>query len=216
MVAIALGSLVLSALTCWLIGHAYVSPPGAFLRTKFGVTLLLVGALSFVPLPPQIMSLDAGFEMLGSTASELAPSLAWPESLSKPVYVGLWITTSLVALLVGMRIWNAGKPGWRPGSVSNAWDSSAAGRARALVPMANSLDEVFDTLSRAHVDARGVATMAEELRLAGQRFAAELPQESGAAYRLVAARVGAAAAAEVTRYLLEGAGRGGQIAQTRG
>lgn len=212
MLALAWGSLVLSAAMSWVIGRAVIAERDSFLRKKTGTLFLIAGGLSFVTLPPQVTSLDTGFDMLGSSAASVAPSLAWPESLSKPLYLALWVLTSLGALLVGMQIWNAGKPGWRPGTVSNAWDSSAAGRARALIPMANSLDDVFDALSRAQVSAKSVPTMAEELRLAGQRFAGALPEETGAVYRMVAAKVGPAAAAEVTRYLLEGAGRGGVAA----
>ncbi len=211
MFAIALGSLVMSAMMTFLIGYAVIADRDSFLRTKFGIVLLVTGAVSFVPLPPQLPSIDAALEPIAGQLGSLASTFAWPGSLDKGLYLAAWIVSSLAALLVGMRIWNVRKPGWRPGSGSSAYDTSATGRARGLIPLADSLDEALQTISRTGVDSRGVTNLAEELRAVGRRFSASLPAESGAVYNLVVSALPTGGLAPaVTRYLLEGAGRAGQ------
>lgn len=199
---------------CFVIGYAVIARKDAFVRTKFGITLLLAGGLSLVPLPPQLTAMDSALAGMSSQLGSLSGMFAWPSSFPKGVYLGLWIATSLAGLLVGMQIWNAGKPGWRQSGASNAWDSSAAGRARAMLPMVNSLAEAVDLIARTRVDAPGIDKIAEELRSVGRRFSGELPDTASAVYQSVVASLPAAVANKVTRYLLEGAGRAGEIAST--
>lgn len=211
MFALAIACILASAAMCYVVGHAVVAPRDSGLRTKRGMALLIVGGLSIIPLPPQLPGLSSAAAALGAAMPGL--ELTWPTALPTDTYLTIWLVSSAIGLLVGMRIWKAGRPGWRAGSGTAANDSSASGRAAALIAMANGLDEVFDALRRTSIDTRGVDRIAEELRMAGQRFADSLPEESGAAYRLVTAGVPAPLAGSVTRYLLEGAGRSGQIAR---
>ena len=213
MLAIALGSLVLSSLMSFLIGHAVIVERDSFLRKKFGLLLLVGGAFSFVLLPPQLTSMDAALEPVSNQLGSLASGLAWPATLGKQTYLVLWVISSLAALLIGMQIWNARKPGWRPGNNSNAFDTSATGRARGLLPMADSLEDALDTLRRTGLDAGSVPKLAEELRTVGRRFSASMPDGSGAVYSLVVTALPTGGLAPVvTRYLLEGAETGGQSA----
>ncbi|MDP2183021.1 MAG: hypothetical protein Q8K99_10695 [Actinomycetota bacterium] len=215
MLAIAILSLFGSAAIAYLIGYAYVAPRDAFLRTKWGIWLLIAGGLSFIFLPPQLTAMDS---LTGSTSAQLgsmANMFAWPSTISKGVYIGLWIVTTLIGLLAGLRIWKAGQPDWRASGGSNAWDSSAAGRVRALLPMADSLDEALDVIARQNPDARSLERVAEDLRHIGTRFVADLPAGTGAVYGMVTAKLPPALAQVVTGFLLEGAGRGGEIARVR-
>ncbi len=213
MLALALGSLVLAALMSFLIGRSVIAERDSFLRTKFGVSLLVAGALSFVLLPPQLTSMDAALAPISGQLGSLGSGSAWPAALDKGFYLVVWAISSLGGLLVGMRVWNAGKPGWRPGGTSNADDTSPAGRARGLLPMSDSLDDALDTLRRTGVDARGASALAEELRAVGRRFAPELAKDPGALYRQVVAVLPSGGLAPVvTRLLLEGVGRGGEVA----
>jgi len=207
MTAIAGLGLLLSALTCYAIGYAVIAPREAFLRTKTGVWILIAMGLSFVPLPPQILSLDSAAASLGAVSGELAASLAWPAGVSKAAYLWAWGISSACALLAGMRIWRAGKPDWRASAHANAYDTSKAGRLRALMVMADSLAETLDLMSRADIDAKTALALAEELRTAGRRFASQLPESSAEVYRMVSTTVGSAAASVTTGLLLEGAGR---------
>ena len=204
MLALALGALAGSAATCWLVGATFVADRDSGLRTKRGILLVVVLVASFVFLPPQLLgmgSLGAGSaEQLGAVGL----SLTWPEGLNKGVYVALWLITSAAGLLVGARIWDAGKPGWRD-TGGSAYDTSTAGRARGLLALADSLDDGLDTLARTGVDARGVASLAEDLRALGRRVT--LPPDSASTYRAVAAKLPAGVAAAVTKHLLEGSGR---------
>jgi hypothetical protein len=202
---------LLSAAVCYAVGYAIIAPRDSALRTKRGLTLLVIGVLSIVTLPPQLPALGTATALTNGSLPDLG--LAWPEALDTGAYIAAWLTTSLAALLLGMRIWKAGRPGWRAGSGGAAYDSSASGRAAALIVMADGLDDVFDALRRTGTDAKGVERIAEELRSIGRRFASELPGEASAVYALVASKVTPALAPGVTRHLLEGAGRSSQIAR---
>jgi len=232
MLALAIACLFASAATTYAVGSAFIADRDAFLRSKRGIWLLIILATSFVPTPPMLPSigssvqlasrgagsLGAGAGALGAGGSALGAStsmIAWPSSLPPALYIAAWLVTSLGGALLGAQVWRAGQPNWRPGARTAAYDSSAGGRARGLLPMAASLDDALDTLSRVGVTARDVDTLAEELRLLGRRFSAELPTASGDAYSRVAAKVAPALAASTTRYLLEGAGRGSQIASVK-
>lgn len=206
MTALAILCLLLSAATCYAIGYAVIAPADAFLRRKSGVWILIVLGLSFVPLPPQLLALDSAVGSLGSLGSGIADSLAWPAGLSRSAYVWAWAASSLLALLAGMRIWNAGRPGWRASAHATAYDTSRAGRARALIVMADSLQEALDILVRMDIDSKTAPGLAEELRAAGGRFAMQVPDSPSEAYRMTSAIVGPSTASVITRYLLEGAG----------
>lgn len=209
MIALAFISLLLSAATCYAIGFAVIAPRDAWLRTKLGISTLVVATLSFVPLPPQLLGMESAASSLGSASAGIAASLAWPAMISKGLYVVLWALMSLAGLLIGMQIWNVGKPGWRASGNSSAYDTSKTGRMRALIVMADSLPEVLDIMARMGADAKSVEGLAEELRTAGRRFALELPESPADAYRMVSTAIGPAAAAVATRLLLEGAERTG-------
>lgn len=204
---------VASAAMSYAVGYAVVAPRDSSLRSKRSMWILIAGALSIIPLPAQLPSLGAASGALKDILPGLA--LSWPNSISVGTYMTIWLITSIAALLVGMRIWNVGKADWRPGSGGSAFDSSASGRAAAMIAMANNLDDVLDAMRRTAVDAKGVERIAEEIRSAGRRFASQLPEESGAAYRFVVEKVPPACASNVTRYLLEGADRAGQIANIK-
>ncbi len=206
MTALAILCLLLSAATCYAIGYAVIAPTDAFLRRKSGVWMLIVLGLSFIPLPPQLLALDSAVSSLGTLGDGIAGSLAWPSGLSRSAYVWTWAASSLLALLAGMRIWKAGRPGWRASAHATAYDTSQAGRARALIVMADSLREALEILARMNIDAKTAGGMAEELRAAGRRFAAEVPDSPSEAYRMTSAIVGPSTASVITRYLLEGAG----------
>lgn len=207
MTAIAALGLLLSAATCFAIGYSVIAPREAFLRTKTGVWVLIAAGLSFIPLPPQILSLDSALGSLGMVSGELAASLAWPSALSKGAYLWAWGLTSICALLAGMRIWGVRRPNWRASAHANAYDTSKTGRLRALMVMADSLAETLDLMARMDVDAKTATALAEELRTAGRRFSSELPESSAEVYRMVSSTVGSTAASVTTGLLLEGAGR---------
>ena len=180
-----------------------------------------MGALSFLILPPQLTTLGGAMDSVvpgivetsvggsavttagAGVADGITGMLAWPSGMGKGLYIGLWIVTSLTGLLVGMRIWNVRKPDWRSGG-SNAYDSSVSGRVRGLLPLADSLGEALDVIARSGIDARGTELLAEELRGVGRRFAAEIPEGSGATYNLVMKTLSPSVANVATRYLLEG------------
>lgn len=202
MLALALLSLLGSAATTYLIGYAYAAPRASWLRSKRGILLIVVLALTFVPLPPQLLGLEKPMASLGGYGI----TLAWPQVLPTGVYIALWLVTSVAALLAGVRIWQIGTPDWRSGA-NRAYDASPASRATSLLPMADTITDALDTLARAGVGPKDVATLAEAVRGTGRRFADSLPPSDGEVYRLVAGRLPAAVAASVTGLLLEGAGR---------
>jgi len=209
MIVLASLSLLLSAATCYAIGYAIIAPRDAWVRTKLGITVLIIAALSFIVLPPQLLGLESAADSLSSVSAGLADALVWPAALSKGVFVAIWVLTSLAGLLIGMQIWNVGKSGWRASVNSSAYDTSKTGRMRALIVMADSLAEVLDIMARMGADAKSTQGLADELSSAGRRFASEIPASPADAYRMVSAAVGPEAASVATRLLLEGAGRTG-------
>ncbi len=207
MIAVALISLVLSAATCYALGYAYVAPRDAFVRSKIGIWVLILLALSFIPLPPQLLGLDSATASLGQISEKLVASMTWPADVSKTVYLSIWVISSAAASLAGLRIWNVGKPGWRASTTGTAYDTSKTGRMRALIVMADSLPEVLNIMARMGADAKSTQELADELRSAGARFVVEVPQSSAEAYAMVSAAIGPSAASVATRLLLEGAAR---------
>ena len=220
MYAFAITALLASAAMAYAIGVAVIAPRDSFLRTKRGIWLLVIGGLSLLVLPPQLTALGGSVGSLatgiqagvGASAGTTVPAgatesitgmFAWPSGLDKGLYMGIWLVTSTLGLLAGMQIWNVRKPGWRSRG-SNAYDSSVAGRVRGLLPLSDSLAEGLDTIARSGIDARGTELLAEELRGLGRRFAAELPEGSGATYNLVMKTLSPSVANVATKYLLEG------------
>lgn len=209
MLAAVFGALAASVATAFLVGYAFVAPGGTFFRTKRGIWLLVFLALSFVPLPPQVAAMDKATLPLADVLGEAgASAVAWPAGLGKTTYLVLWAVLSVSSFLVGIRIWKIGTPEWR-GTSNVLWDSSAASRVKGLLPMANSLADVLDTISRAHLSAKEAPQVASEVRKAGRQFGDELPGKAGDVYRMVADELPADVASLVTGYLLEGAGRRG-------
>ncbi len=198
-------SIVLSAAMAFACGRFLVADRDSMLRTKRGGLLLVVGALSFIPLPPQVvamgnMKLPATMNVPGVTDTFLAPA-----GFNGTVYLVVWALTSVAAGLVGARIWDAGKPSWRPGATS-AFDTSPVGRARGLLVMAESLDDAADVMSRVKLDATSVPVLAPELAELGERLALKIPTKSSDVYRvLVAGGVPIAVAGSATKHIHEGA-----------
>lgn len=207
MLILAILGIILSAATSYAVGYAIIAPRDVFLRSKTGIWLLVVSALSFIPLPPQLIGLASAGPSLTSLAPGMGLSVTWPAALGNGPYLTLWVIASLLALFAGLRMWNAGKPGWRASSATAAYDTSKTGRVRALLVMADTLDDSLDLLKRMEIDAKSAEQLAEELHKAGKRFAHSLPESAGDVYGMVAAIVPPATANVVTRLLLEGAGR---------
>jgi len=182
-------------------------------RSKRGVWVLVVLGLTLLFLPPQLTAMDAISGIAGASASML-PDLAWPAGISKGLYLSVWIVSSVGALLAGLRIWQAGTPAWRGGG-GKAYDASAASRASSLLPMADTLPDALDVLARAGLTERDTSRAADDIRAAGRRLANALPPSDGALYTMVAARLPAAVASQVTGLLLEGAGRRGPGRETQ-
>lgn len=203
----AIAALLGSAASAYLIGYAFVAPREAFVRSKRGILVLVLGGISLIPLPPQLVALeDAVGPMSGMLGSAGSAALAWPTGLGKGLYLGLWITSTLVALLAGMRIWQVGSADWG-GRGGRAYDASGASRVESLVPLADCIEDALDSVARSRITERDVPRVAEVLRAVGRRFSDSLPPSDSEVFRLVAARVPAAIAGAVTGLLLEGAGR---------
>lgn len=206
MLALAIAALLGSAGMAYLIGYAFTAQRDAFLRTKRGILLLIVAGITIVPLPPQLIGMDKALGPLGGMLGGAASALAWPTGLGKGVYIGLWLFTTLLAFLGGIRIWQFGTPEWR-GGANRAFDASAVSRARSLLPMADRIEQALDTLSQAGITGKDVSRIASDIRDAGRRFSDSLPPSESEVYRLVASRLPAGVAPAVTGLLLEGAGR---------
>ncbi len=206
MLAAAIAALIGSALWAYLIGYALAARRDSFLRTKRGILLLVVGGVSLIPLPPQMTALDDATGSLVGVLGDAGAALTWPAVIGKGVYTGLWIATTVAAFLVGIRIWQLGTVEWR-GGTGRAVDSSAASRVIGLIPLADRIEDVLETVGRAGLAERDIERVAEPVRAAGRRFADSLPPSDGEAYRLVASRVSPAIAGRITGLLLEGAGR---------
>jgi len=204
--ALAFIALLSSAGTAYAIGYAFTAPRDAFLRSKRGILLLVVAGISIVLLPPQLIGVDAAVGPLGATLGSTVSALAWPVGLGKGVYLGLWVVTTLLGLLGGLRIWELGTREWR-GGANRALDASAVSRACSLLPMADRIEEALDTLGHAGLASKDIPRIAVEVREVGRRFSDSLPPSDGEVYRLVSSRVPVAVAAAITGLLLEGAGR---------
>lgn len=202
----AIASALGSAAVAYAIGCAFVAQRDSFLRTKRGILLLVVGGISLIPLPPQMTALDDAAGSLVGVLGDAGAALAWPAGLSKGLYLGLWIGSTLLALLVGLRIWQVGSAEWG-GRGGRAYDASGASRVESLTPLANCIEDALDSIGRSGIAERDLPRVAEVLRAVGRRFSDSLPPSDGEVFRLVAARVPPAIAGAVTGLLLEGAGR---------
>ena len=213
MLGIAIGALLLSAASAYLVGSAFVGPRDSFWRTKRGIWVVILLGGTFISLPPQLTALDQALGPMQSMATGMSvdTGLTWPEAISKGAYVVIWLVSSIAALLVGLRIWQVGTPEWGGGS-GKAYDSSGASRISSLLPLADTLADSLDTIARANLKQREIDAIAPLVRDVGRRYAADLPEREGEVYSLVAARVPASLAGPVTGFLLQGAGRRGSSA----
>jgi hypothetical protein len=193
-----------STATAYLIGYAFVAPREAFVRTRFGIYVLVAMGLTFMLLPPQMTSLDA---LTGALGAQLPPAihnaLGVPEGFSPGVYLAVWIVLLIAGFLAGLRVWDAGKPGWRPGT--RATSESAVERVQGLLPLAGSLDEVFEMLAKSPLSMRDIEFIEPQLLLAGARFSAQLPDKRSDAFSMVSKRVPMSIAVRVTELLQQGA-----------
>lgn len=206
MLVAAIAALIGSAAVAYLVGYTLAAPRDAFMRKKRGTLVLVVLALTFIPLPPQLPALGEAAGPLRSVAGDLGSAFMWPEALGPGVYIALWIVTTLIGFLAGIRIWQLGTADWRSGA-GRAVDSSAASRVIGLVPLADCIEDALDVVKRVGLSEREVPRAAEAIRAVGRRFADSLPPSDGEVFRLVVARVPPAIAGAVTGLLLEGAGR---------
>lgn len=206
MLALLIAAALASGATAYLIGYAFLAQPDSFIRTKTGSIILVVAALTFLFLPPQLMSIGAALKPLGAQAgSGVMDAFGWPAGLNREVYRVSWIVLMIVGLLAGLRIWDVRKPGWRPGSM--ALSSSPTSRAEGLLPLAKSLDDALQTLGNVNLTPRDAEYLAGRLRDVGRHFGHQLPENNGAAFRVVVQYLPPAVAVIVTGYILEGAHR---------
>ncbi len=198
-----IASIIGSAAMAYVDGLAFVAERGSDLRTKRAVLWLVIGTLSFVPLPPQLI-LMGGIRLGGDVAAlGMGTSFAFPHGFVAEPYWVIWIVTTIAGAAVGARVWKAGQPGWR--DTSGGLDTSAAGRARGLLVMCDTLADAADTLVRVRLDAKGAAALRAELTDLGRRLGGAMPVASSAVYHdLVARGVPIAVAGPATRYLTEG------------
>jgi hypothetical protein len=202
---LAIAAVLGSAAIAYLIGYAFIAPRDAFVRSKRGILVLVLGGMSLLFLPPQITGLGSA---MGPMASSYGIDFSWPAGINKGVYLALWAVTSIGAALMGMRIWKAGSSDCRGGS-ARAYDASAVSRVNGLLPLADTLPDAINVIARAGLAERDVSRAAADIREAGRRLANALPPSDGALYAMVAAKLPAAIAGHVTGCLLEGAGRRG-------
>ncbi len=202
-----LGLLIASALasgaTAYAIGYAFIAPADSFFKSKTGAIVLVGLGLTFLFLPPQLMSMGSLSSIAGPGAASLTSMFTWPAGLNRELYRFVWIALMIAGLATGMRIWDFRKPGWRPGSL----DETSAGRAQGLLPLADSLQEALEVLQRAKLTARDVDHLAPQLKLVGRRFGYQLPETNSAAYNLIVRYVPPSVAAAVTGHILDGAVR---------
>lgn len=198
-----IASIIGSAAMAYVDGLALVAGRGSELRTKRAILWLVLGTITFVPLPPQLILM--GDVRLGGDIAALGmgTAFAFPHGFVAGPYWALWIATTIAGAAVGARLWQVGSPGWR--ETSGALDSSAAGRARGLLVMCDSLADAADTLLRVRLDAKGAEALGTELTDLGRRLGHTLPAESSAIYQdLVARGLPIAVAGPVTRFLAAG------------
>jgi hypothetical protein len=206
MLAVVIVAALASGATAYLIGYAFLAEHDSFFRTKTGSIVLVVCALTFLFLPPQLMSISTALKPLGAQAgSGVMDAFGWPAGLNRELYRFSWIVLMIAGLLAGLRIWDVRKPDWRPGAM--ALTASPISRAEGLLPLAKSLDDALETLGRVNLTPRDAEHLAGRLRDVGRHFGHELPEGSGASYRIVARHLPPAVAVIVTGYILEGAFR---------
>jgi hypothetical protein len=205
-VAVLIAAVLASAASAYAIGYAFVADTDSFLRTKFGVLLLIGVGLSFLILPPQLVSVGSSLPSMGVTAdSGLMSSLAWPSGLSRGLYMASWIVLTIGGLLAGLRIWNVRDPEWRRSSA--VLDASSASRAEGLLPLANSLQEALEVLGRAQLKPKDAERLAPQLQTVGRRFGHQLPEKNSEAFNLIMRYVPPSVAPIVTGHILKGAVR---------
>ncbi len=206
MLALLIASALASGATAYLIGYAFLADRDSFIRTRTGSIILVVAALSFLFLPPQLMSIGVALKPLGAQAgSGVMDAFGWPAGLNREVYRFSWIVLMIVGLLSGLRIWDVRKPNWRPGAM--ALSASPVSRAEGLLPLAKSLEDALETLERVNLTPRDAEFLAGRLRDIGRHFGHQLPENNGAAYTVVARHLPPAIAVIVTGHILEGAHR---------
>lgn len=206
MLVVLIAAVFASAASAYAIGYAFVADSDSFLRTKFGVLLLIGLGLSFLILPPQLMSVDSSLAGLGALAdSGFMSMLAWPSGLSRGLYMALWIVLSIGGLLAGLRIWNVQDPEWRRSSA--VLDASSASRAEGLLPLADSLQEALEVLGRAQLKPKDAERLAQQLQTVGRRFGHQLPEKNSEVFNLIVRYVSPSVAPIVTGHILEGAVR---------
>lgn len=198
-----IASIIGSAGMAYADGLAFVAERGSELRSKRAILWLVLGTLTFVPLPPQLI-LMGDIKLGGDVAAlGMGAAFSFPRGFVAGPYWVIWIVTTLLGAAVGARLWMAGQPGWR--DTSGALDTSAAGRARGLLVMCDSLGDAADTIVRVRLDAKGAEALSRELEDLGRRLARTLPAESKAVYDgLVSGGVPIAVAGTVTRHLVAG------------
>jgi hypothetical protein len=204
MLALLIASALASGAIAYLVGHAFLAQPDSFIRTRTGSIVLVVLVLTFLFLPPQLMSIGSALKPLGAqTGSGVMEAFGWPVGLNREVYRFSWIGLMVAGLLSGLRIWDVRKPDWRPGAM--ALSSSPLSRAEGLLPLAKSLDDALQTLGNVNLPPRDAERLAGRLRDVGRHFGHQLPENNGAAYRVVAQHLSPAVAVIVTDHILEGA-----------
>jgi hypothetical protein len=202
-------SVILSAAMAYVLGRAFIAEPGSFLRGRTGMWLLVTGAFSFLFLPPQVAGMVGAKLPEGISVPGVTDMLSAPAGFDPVVANVIWVLTSVAACLAGAEIWRARQPGWRPGSGSNSYDRTPAGRARGLFPLQETLADVADVIARVKLDLKGVEALAPALRDVGRRLAPTMPEESSGVYRaLLENGVPIPVAGPVTHYLMEGAKQG--------
>ncbi len=206
MLGMLIGAALASGATAYAIGYAFIAQPDSFFRSRMGALVLALLGVTFVFLPPQLMSMGSPYTVPGALAGPaVASAFAWPAGLNLEVYRFGWIALMIVGLLTGMRIWNVRQPGWRPGSFS--LDASSASHVATLLPVVDSLDEALEALGRAKLTPKDAERLTPQLRTIGRRFGHRLPEQNSAAFKLVAEHVPPSVAAIVTGHILEGAAR---------
>jgi hypothetical protein len=204
MIVALVASIALSAAMGWACGAAFIARPGTPLRSKGMMVALVIATLSFVPAPPQVLLLGASPMKVPGDTMGVTAMLAFPKGFVAWPWWALWVLATIGAVLAGGRIWDAGKAGWR--SAPGAYDTSAAGRARALLLMADSIADVADTVARLGLTPKDADKLAPDLRTVGRRLAPQLPSDASGLYRQLSTRgVPPTVAGPVARSLAEGA-----------
>ena len=185
---------VLSGMCAYIVGYAFVAPSDSFLRSPAGGMVLAACVLIALAIPPTLADLVS----TGTIGT-------WPARLNPAAYHAAWVSLTAMGLLSGVRAWRMRFR--RGGGGVFTFDESPVGRARAQLPLADSLDAALDVLARETPSDRNLGSVADAIRAVGTRFWHQLPERDGEVYNLVRRHVPPALAADVTRLLLEGAQR---------